>query len=63
MEVSDLARAVSRLPERRRAILLAASVDGLPHQEIAGRWGISRRTVLVELRRALDFLESELQED
>lgn len=43
------------LPERQREILLAARLDNMPRQEIARRFGISRRLVEKELQRAQEF--------
>jgi RNA polymerase sigma-70 factor (ECF subfamily) len=45
---------VDELPERRRAIFLAARVGNVPRQEIADRLGISRQLVAKELRLALE---------
>lgn len=47
---------LSELPVRRRAILLAARVDGLPLQEIATKLGVSLRLVSKELRLAHEFI-------
>jgi RNA polymerase sigma factor (sigma-70 family) len=52
-EVEALKRALAELPPRRRAILIAARVDGLSHEVIAGRFNISRTMVQKELRRAV----------
>lgn len=60
-ELAALARAIAELPERSRAILVAARMEGLSHQRIADRHGISRRTVLYELERAIAFLEARLE--
>ena len=46
-------RALAQLPPRRRAILIAARVDGLSHETIAERFDISRTMVQKELRRAI----------
>lgn len=40
---------IAELPERRRAIFLAARVGNMPRQEIADRLGISRRSVAREI--------------
>lgn len=48
-----LKRALAQLPPRRRAILIAARVDGLSHETIAERFDISRTMVQKELRRAI----------
>jgi RNA polymerase sigma-70 factor (ECF subfamily) len=52
--VEKLTRALGELPERRRAIFLAARVDGQSHQAIAERFGVSVRTVAYEINRAFD---------
>lgn len=53
--------ALSELPPRTRAILVAARVDELPHEAIAQRFGISTRMVQLELRRALEHCAGRLQ--
>jgi RNA polymerase sigma factor (sigma-70 family) len=52
-EVEALKRALAELPARRRAIFIAARVDGVSHHDIARRLGLSRTMVQKELRRAL----------
>ncbi|WP_149537878.1 RNA polymerase sigma factor [Siccirubricoccus phaeus] len=54
LRMERLAVALREIPERRRAIFLAARVEGLPHQLIADRFGVSLRTVANEIQRALD---------
>jgi RNA polymerase sigma factor (sigma-70 family) len=46
-------KAIEELSERRRAILIAARLDEMPHQQIAERFGISKRMVQLELKYAL----------
>ena len=60
-ELEMLQRAVRQLPERTRMILIAARVHGREQQEIAAEFGISARMVRIELRRALDFCEAQMQ--
>jgi RNA polymerase sigma-70 factor (ECF subfamily) len=60
-EFALLERAVNELPERTRRILIAARLQGRAQQEIAAEFGMSTRMVRLELRRALDFCESEMQ--
>lgn len=55
-EVEALERALAELPERRRAILIAARLNGVSHFDIAASLGISTRMVQFELRRALEHL-------
>jgi RNA polymerase sigma-70 factor (ECF subfamily) len=54
-ELAALDRALEKLPKRRRAIFLAAWQDGLSPPEIAKRFGISTRTVYVDLKLAQEF--------
>jgi RNA polymerase sigma-70 factor (ECF subfamily) len=51
------------LPPRRRAILLAARVDGLLNREIAEHFGISLRLVESELSAAMKYCLQRMQED
>jgi RNA polymerase sigma-70 factor, ECF subfamily len=51
-EVEALKRALVELPPRRREIFLAAWVYEVPHQKIAERFGITLRTVQMELKDA-----------
>jgi RNA polymerase sigma factor (sigma-70 family) len=60
-ELAMLQRAVRELPERTRKILIAARVHGREQREIAAEFGISTRMVRLELRRALDFCEAQMQ--
>jgi RNA polymerase sigma factor (sigma-70 family) len=53
LEVTTLERALEELTPRRRAILIAARLQDVPHAEIAARFGISTRMVEKELKSAL----------
>jgi RNA polymerase sigma-70 factor (ECF subfamily) len=53
LEVTTLERALEELTPRRRAILIAARLEDVPHVEIAARFGISTRMVEKDLRAAL----------
>jgi RNA polymerase sigma factor (sigma-70 family) len=53
LQVNVLKQALSDLSPRRRAILIAARIDGFSHDTIAQRFGISRTMVQKELRRAI----------
>jgi RNA polymerase sigma factor (sigma-70 family) len=53
LEVTTLERALDELTPRRRAILIAARLEEVPHAEIATRFGISTRMVEKELKTAL----------
>ncbi|WP_407180781.1 RNA polymerase sigma factor [Bradyrhizobium sp. STM 3562] len=46
---------IRELPERQRAILIAARLDGLPRHEIARRMGISLSLVEKELKQAHEY--------
>ncbi len=48
-----LLRALSDLPERRRAILLAARLERVPHRVLAQDHGVSVRTIEIEIHKAL----------
>lgn len=62
-EVAALKRALADLPARRREIFLASWVDGHSHRQIAGRFGVSVRTVQVDLKRALEHCAVRLGKD
>ncbi|RTL72991.1 MAG: RNA polymerase sigma factor [Hyphomicrobiales bacterium] len=53
-ELEALARAMATLPERQRTIFNAALIDNVPRREIARRFGVSVRTVDLEIQRALE---------
>lgn len=53
-EIVALIKALNELPDRRRQIFLASWIDEVPHREIAERFGISIRTVQIELKDALE---------
>jgi RNA polymerase sigma-70 factor (ECF subfamily) len=54
-EWSELLAALNELPERRRAVFMAARLDELPRREIARRLGISIDTVDRELKQAFEY--------
>lgn len=58
--LEKLERAIRELPSRRRVILLAARIQGLPIQKIADELGLSRRTVEIELKRAIEHCADRL---
>lgn len=59
-ELALLREAIATLTERRRKILIAARIDGLSCREIAQEMGLSKRTVEVELRHAVDHCAARL---
>lgn len=63
LQVQVLKRALAELPPRRRAILIAARVEGISHDDIARRLGLSRTMVQKELRRAIDHCLDRLGEN
>lgn len=52
-EIDALKRVIDELPLRRREILIAIFVDEEPLRQVAERFGISVRTVQVEIKQAL----------
>jgi RNA polymerase sigma factor (sigma-70 family) len=63
LQVEVLKRALAELPPRRRAIFVAARLDGVAHHEIARRLGLSRTMVQKELRRAIRHCLDRLEEN
>jgi RNA polymerase sigma-70 factor (ECF subfamily) len=60
-ELDALTKALNELPERRRQIFLASWIDEVSHREIADRFGISIRTVQIELKDALEHCAQRLR--
>ncbi|WP_076866182.1 RNA polymerase sigma factor [Bradyrhizobium mercantei] len=56
LELAALAQAINAMPERRRAIFVAARLEGLPYKMIAARLGVTVRVVDRELAIALEHL-------
>ncbi|WP_229743493.1 RNA polymerase sigma factor [Aliidongia dinghuensis] len=56
-----LVQALDDLPPRKRAIFMAARLDGASHAAIAARFGISTRLVERELKQALDHCRDRLE--
>lgn len=59
--VRALVEALQGLRPRPRAILVAARIEGLSHDRIAARFGISTRLVERELKQALDHCRAHLE--
>ncbi|UVH57832.1 RNA polymerase sigma factor [Variovorax paradoxus] len=59
-DVDALSHVLARMPARRRAILVAARVDGRLNSEIAQHMGVSLSTVEKELRAALEYCKKHL---
>jgi RNA polymerase sigma factor (sigma-70 family) len=60
LELEQLERALEELTPRRRTILLAARLEGLPLWQIAERLDISQRLVEIELKHALEHCAQRL---
>lgn len=60
-DLRALEAVMAELPPRQRAILLAARLDGLPRDEIAKRYRISRRLVQRELQEAQDYCAARIK--
>jgi len=54
--------AMETLPRRRRAILLAARIERVPHRDLAAAYGVSTRTIEIEIRKAVEHLARALAE-
>ena len=61
-ELNKLHAAILDLPSRQRDILLMHRFDGLSYDEIAGRLGISRNTVMVHMMRAVSRCREKMTE-
>lgn len=60
-EVDLLRRAIAELPERRRRVLILARIDGLPNREIAKRFGVTVRTIEMDLKQAVEHCAERLK--
>jgi RNA polymerase sigma-70 factor (ECF subfamily) len=54
-EIEAFKRAVLELPVRRREIVVAVFVHEMPLSKVAQRFGVSMRTIQVELKQALAY--------
>jgi RNA polymerase sigma factor (sigma-70 family) len=61
IELKALATEINALPPRRRAVFMAARLEGLPYKMIAERLGVTVRVVDRELSLALDQLSKAWQ--
>ncbi|MEN3384736.1 MAG: hypothetical protein V7608_4780 [Hyphomicrobiales bacterium] len=57
-ELKALAVALEELPERRRAIFIAARLEELPHKVVAERLGVTVRIVDREVKAALAYFST-----
>lgn len=61
-QLERLAQIVEELPARCRDLFLAARIEGTPHKQLAERFGVSVRTVELEVARALDHCSERLRQ-
>jgi len=61
LDLKKVEAAIAELPKRTQAILMASRVHGMTHQAIADKLGISKRTVLYELKQAVVLLDARLE--
>ncbi|WP_159729606.1 RNA polymerase sigma factor [Methylosinus sp. Ce-a6] len=52
-DIEALKRGLMEMPQRRRDILIAASIEEVPYSVLAERFNVTRRTIQNELRLAL----------
>jgi RNA polymerase sigma-70 factor (ECF subfamily) len=62
-EIEALKVTLREMPQRRRAILLAAAVDEVPASILAARFGVTRRTIQTELKAALIYCAKRLDRE
>ncbi|MEH0196569.1 sigma-70 family RNA polymerase sigma factor [Caulobacter sp. CCNWLY153] len=62
-EMALMQRALAELPARRREIFEASWVDGVPHADLALRYGVHLRTIQRELEQATLFVRSFCKEN
>ncbi|HEY4124886.1 MAG TPA: RNA polymerase sigma factor [Rhizomicrobium sp.] len=60
-DIYALERALSGLPDRRRAVFESAWIEGCSHTEIAQRFGLALRTVQQELKLAREHCAAWLE--
>lgn len=61
-ERAALAAAIRQLPPRARDVLILHKFEGLSYEEIAGRLGIAKNTVMVHMVKALSALRSAMRD-
>lgn len=53
-------KALADMPERMRQVFVAHRLEGVPHDELAQRHGVSRKTIEREVTRAMDLAQAAL---
>ncbi len=53
-ELLALGQALQDMPERRRVIFKAVLIENIPRRDLAERFGVSVRTIDIEVQRALE---------
>jgi RNA polymerase sigma-70 factor (ECF subfamily) len=61
-QLQRLVEVIEELPSRRRELFVAARIEGLAHKELAERFGVSVRTIELEIHRALDHCSQRLRQ-
>jgi RNA polymerase sigma factor (sigma-70 family) len=60
-EIDRLRRAIAELPERRRQVLVLSRIEGTPNRDIAKLFGVTVRTIEIELKHAVEHCAERLQ--
>jgi RNA polymerase sigma factor (sigma-70 family) len=60
-EVNLLRRAIAELPERRRQVLTLSRIEGVHNREIAKRFGVTVRTIEIDLKQAIEHCAERLK--
>ncbi|MDZ7855897.1 sigma-70 family RNA polymerase sigma factor [Sphaerotilus sp.] len=56
-------RALATMPARMREVFVAHRLEGVPHDELAQRHAVSRKTIEREITRAMDLAQAALAQD
>jgi RNA polymerase sigma-70 factor (ECF subfamily) len=62
LQLRDLERAIARLPDEQRQVILLVGLEGIPYEEAATVLGIPIGTVRSRLSRGRDLLRRELMD-
>jgi RNA polymerase sigma factor (sigma-70 family) len=60
--LSAVDRALTGMPSRMREVFVAHRLEGVPHDELAQRFQVSRKTIEREVTRAMDLAQAALDE-